>query len=631
MGQRVSVAAIASAAFLAAWVGGCGVARAGSADQAGSSPPSVARFAIEGVRAVDEGALRAALQTQQRSRLPWRPPRTFDPDTFEADLQRIETFYAERGYPDARVVESDVRIDDARNEAFLRVRVDEGEPVRVAAIDYLGLEVLPQGQRERLRALAPLQPGDPLATGDVQATGALVLRALQEAGFAFARLEIGETVEAPRRVRLVLRADPGPRAIFGAVDIAGQRSVDDGIVRRHVVYLPGQPFQLRAVEETQRRLLDLGLFTDVRIETVGPDAPGPVRTRITVEEGDHRRWDLSVGYGSEAQVHADARISHVNFLGGARTATAAGRLSWRDRGMQGAFVQPYLFQRDLSLRIDGHLWFADERRYEVLSRGGRATVQYRRSTRLSGHASFLNEFTTTQLPGDALDDPALLPIVAPAIDPFTGRQRGLLSAVNIGASWNATEGVAEPERGYLLSATVEQAGGWLPGSFHYASVLGEVRAYASGAAGVMLAQRLRMGTIGPFGPASDVPFFRRYFLGGADSLRGWGLFEVAPLSPGGVPIGGRALLDSSSELRFPVGGGVRGVAFLDAGNVWPTAGTVRLRELRAAAGAGVRYASPFGPLRLDVGYQLTPIGGLRIDREPQARRWRIHVGVTPPF
>jgi outer membrane translocation and assembly module TamA len=143
--------------------------------------------------------------------------------------------------------------------------------------------------------------------------------------------------------------------------------------------------------------------------------------------------------------------------------------------------------------------------------------------------------------------------------------------------------------------------------------------------------RASYGAIGHTGDTPGVPFFKRYFLGGSENLRGWGRLEVSPLSETGTPLGGQAHLWASSEARVPIVGPVGAAAFLDAGNAWRQPWTLRPNDLRYSAGVGLRYRSPFGPLRLDVGYQLNPIHALRIGGEPQERRWRVHAGAGQGF
>jgi outer membrane protein insertion porin family len=132
------------------------------------------------------------------------------------------------------------------------------------------------------------------------------------------------------------------------------------------------------------------------------------------------------------------------------------------------------------------------------------------------------------------------------------------------------------------------------------------------------------------GTAADVPFSERYFLGGSTSLRGWGRFQVSPLTEEGLPIGGRALLDTSTELRFTFGQ-FGAVAFVDAGQVWADSAGLGSSPLLLAAGPGLRWVSPIGIVRADVGFQLRRIPGLLVNGEPETRRWRIHFSIGQAF
>jgi outer membrane translocation and assembly module TamA len=127
-----------------------------------------------------------------------------------------------------------------------------------------------------------------------------------------------------------------------------------------------------------------------------------------------------------------------------------------------------------------------------------------------------------------------------------------------------------------------------------------------------------------------VPFFRRYFLGGATSLRGWGRFDVAPLD-NGRPIGGHTMVESSAELRAPVWGNLSAVLFADGGNVWNNAWDFNLNDLRYDVGPGLRYMTPVGPIRVDLCFQLNPIPGLLIDGKPEPRRFRVHFSIGQAF
>jgi outer membrane protein insertion porin family len=570
----------------------------------------VASLQFEGIRSVDESQLRGALQTRARSWWPWADEKYFDGETFAADVTRIEEFYEQHGYPNARVTHCDVHQRDG--EVALRVVIEEGDPLRVASLEFTGLEAIAPSRVRAIRERAPLRPGDPLSTDALRRTGQMVADALGEAGYAYARIEVRQTRIEPDRVAVELRADPGQVGYFGSIEIVGNSSVDDEIVRRQLAYLPGERFSVSALRESERRLSRLGMFQSVSIEVADPKQPLPeVPTRITVKEGDLNQFSYSFGYDSEKQVYGDAQWRHFNFLGGGRSTTIRGRWSSIDRGGEGLFNQPYLFSPRLSLQLSAGAWDVDEPVYNVFSAGGTASLSY-----LVGR---LNRVSTTYLHQSERN----------RADSFDGAQDGVLAALRFDAVRDTTVDAESPRTGHRAMVRVEKAGGWLPGVFAYRNIF-TANSYYHPVGPVTLAGRLQFGTIDA-AQEGDIPFSRRYFLGGAETLRGWGRFEVSPLSPAGMPIGGRTLFVVNAEARLPLSRALAAVVFVDAGDVWARTWEVHLDSLRSNVGLGARVATPFGLVRIDAGYQLTPVQDLRVDGEPQDRRWRIHVSLGHVF
>ena len=170
------------------------------------------------------------------------------------------------------------------------------------------------------------------------------------------------------------------------------------------------------------------------------------------------------------------------------------------------------------------------------------------------------------------------------------------------------------------------------GSFTYYETTATVRYYTTIPGRAVVAGRLRASTFaGPDPIDQEVPFFKRYFLGGATSLRGWGRYEVSPQNETGATIGGLVALEASGEVRFPLWGKLGGVVFVDSGNAWTEAAALQLDSLRTDIGTGLRYLSPVGPIRFDYGYQLTPIPGLLVNGEPESRHWRVHFSIGQAF
>jgi outer membrane protein assembly factor BamA len=451
----------------------------------------------------------------------------------------------------------------------------------------------------------------------------MVVAELRDHGFPYGTVRVVEREgTAPNRVALSLVVDTGPQAVFGGITIEGDVSVDENVIRREVAFKPGELYELSRITETQRRLYGLELFQFVNVAPKLPEDRSPeVPIVITVAEGKHRRLQLAGGYGSEEKVRARINWRHVNFGGGARTGETEARWSSLEQGVRGSFIEPYLFQRGLSLRLSGSTWWADEPVYEYRSSGGRATlikdfsragVGTERGVRNTISVSLIQEYEDYTVPSDVLEDPANRDeLIALGLNPETGRGTGTVAGVEVDFERNTSTQALDPRHGYVVSGHLEKAGEWIRGSFDYTELLGDARGYLPLGSRVVWANRVRAGTLA--GPSSAlIPFYKRYFVGGSTSVRGWGRYQISPLTAAGNPIGGRTMLEMSTEARFGIRGKLRGVLFLDGGNAWVDPWAVRLGDLRWAAGPGIRYDTPIGPLRFDVGIQLNPIDGLLI-------------------
>jgi outer membrane protein insertion porin family/translocation and assembly module TamA len=596
---------------------------------------TIASLDFNGVEQVDKGALTAALQTRRGSRLPWGRKRFFDRSIFETDLKRVEAFYRDRGFPDARITSFDVQLNDTQDKVDIVVNIAEGEPVVVSAIELVGFDVLSQGDRDMLLETLPLQVDRPFDRQLTVAARERVLNNVRDEGYPYATVSVHDEESGARSRRVVFEAVPGTLAHFGEIEINGQVSVSENVIRRQLTFAPGGVFTRREMRESQRKLYGLELFEFVNIESLESMATQTpaVPVRVTVAEGKHRKVNLGVGYGTEEQARARIRWDHVNFFGGARQAGAEAKWSSLDRGVRLNYREPFFIRSHFSLNFEGQAWKAREPVYTLDSLGGRMTVRHQANSQNFWSASLINEYQRSVVSADALLDFTVRDdLIALGLDPRDGEHIGTLSAVAFDIGRNTTTNVLDARSGYVLNGHVEQAGRWLRGSFDYWSVSGEGRHYLPVGDSLVIANRIRLGTIDGLGSLErSVPFYRRYFLGGSSSLRGWGRFEVSPLSGFGLPIGGHTMIEGASEVRFPVAGKLSAAVFADYGNVWAGSWDFNPGDLRYAVGPGLRYLTPIGPARVDLGYQVNPIENLRVNGEPEGRRWRVHFSIGQAF
>ena len=611
-------------------------------------PIRVRSLKFRGVSHISESELRTVLATKQGSWLPFTKKPGFNRNEFTKDLQRVTAFYTDRGYPDAKVTSVDADLDAAKQTVGLTVTVSEGDPVIVESVRFDGFEALPERRQQTLPRRVGIESGAPLNRPVVRAGRETAANDLREFGHPYAEVTVREDQLAPRKVAIVYTANPGPAAVFGRVEINGNQSVDDDVILRQLTFKEGEPYRQSRVQSSQRRLTALPLFQFAYVEPRGLEERAPqVPMRVTLTEDKHRQFEASAGYGSEERARVSTSWTHVNFMGDARQVGVEAKYSSLDRGVRAEFKQPYFFTSHLAFSAQGLAWDENEPVYHLRSYGGRATVAWVRDERAFGRQrgskvsvamTIINEYTNYRVSDEALADPDFRDdLISLGLDPETGSAKGTLRAFRVQADYDNTPGRLNTERGVTLSAAVEQAGRLLPGDFRYTEVLAEGRHYMRLGRRLVVANRLRFGSIdAPTSSTSSdaseiVPYFKRYFLGGSTSLRGWGRYEVSPLTDSGLPVGGLSVLEGSSELRVRLTDKLSAVGFLDYGAVGASSWKPTADGMRADVGPGVRYQTPVGPVRFDFGYQLTPIEGLVVNGEPESRHWRVHISIGQAF
>jgi outer membrane protein insertion porin family len=626
-----------------AWLAAVALAAVASSACHEEGDVRVTSLTFDGNRAFNSSRLSEVVSTRVTGWLPWARPRYFSRATFDADQERLRAFYVDRGYPDARVTSVDIDFNEKRDAVRLRVHLDEGEPLLVERIAFTGLDNVPPEVTEALDTI-PLKAGAPRDRHFVAASRERVTFLLRDRGFPHARVESQESPGTqPKRVVITIAATPGEPATFGDVSIVGLTSVHDSLVRRALAFHMGDPYRESKVLESQRRLGKLGIFefahvrSDPKVESA---SAATVPMVVTVSEGRPTRLQLGFGYGSEDGPRGSARWEHLNFLGDARRFTAEAKYSTRLRGTGVELVEPYFLTPSVSLSARAGAWWTEEPTHTSRSRGGRFGITWRRASERGVDLEPIDHVVRAGFETESLQftiDPATLAdlsqfeqLIALGLDPISGTGAGRLAALYLELERTAVDHPADPHSGHAVSAQFKHAAPWLGGLYRYDEAIAEGRLYLPVGDRHVWATRARVGAIFA-DPSAAVPISERYFLGGSTTLRGWGRFQVAPLTPDGLPVGGRAMLDMSTEWRMVLRGSFGAAVFVDAGNVWSATEGLGAGRIRVDAGPGLRWMSPIGVVRADLGIQLTRIAGLKVNGQPETRFWRLHISIGHPF
>lgn len=602
--------------ILAAWVGWVSAVYAIPLDALDTGKDwRVDKLHLSGRGIFTEDELRAELLTKDR---PWyrfwgeRP--SFDPVTFESDLERLRRYYESRGYYDV-VIEHDLAIDEESERVSVEIRIKETPPVLIAEIDVAVTGDLAPGERPALPETVAVKSGAVFRESDYQLGEQQLRDVFLRGGFAHvATTRKAEVDTAARQVRIVYTITPGPPTVFGDTEIRGNRDgVDRQLIERELAYRAGERFSAEKIAATRAKILALDLFSSVRI---GPAASNghPTRVPMVVEvtEKPYREIKLGVGYSTEEELRGQVEWRHLNWLGGGRQVSVQARYSAVAASGAAELVQPHF----LTARSKAVVNFKHEQQKEDtfnrnVSRFS-PRVDHQFAPALSGFVGFRVEYS------NIFD-------VAAATESALGdlRKQGWLAGPTLGLVWNTTNRPLEPTNGAILSLTLEQAGVIWGGNYRFLKISGEAKRYYEVGWETIFAARLKLGLGDAIGAKDRFPIFERFYAGGENSVRGYGRRRLGPLSDSDDPLGGLSLLEGSLELRRPIWNDLGGALFVDFGQLAPRPFDVRIANLNFSAGFGLSYKTPVGPVRLDVGFPF--------QKPPKDRPWQIHFSIGAFF
>jgi len=543
---------------------------------------------------------------------PWKSYPRFDPVTFAADLTRLQRFYEMQGYYEARV-----RYDLASTGGNISatLTIDEGEPTHVRRLSLSLHDSLPLGLTlESVRPTLALQEGAIFTEEDYQQSEVTLKNFFLDHHYGRATVQRSARVVVDQHTADVQYSiHLGPQAVFGETTAEGTQLVDPSIVLRELRYKPGDPFSTSALTEAQKRIMKLDLFSTVRfMPQDSPTNPAVIPLHLHVNEKPFREWKLGVGYGTEDQLRGLVYWRHNNWFGGGRRFEVQVKASMLTRHINVSFLQPYVFGTLNRFALTFRPQQINEPGYLLNATRLQARLERDFSNSLTGFVAYRSEY-------DQLNNVE----AATTRKLQTFERKGALSGLSAGLVWNTTDDPLDATQGNFFSMLVEQVGGPLSGDFGFLKLLWEARHYREVYTHTVLAGRLKLGVADPTGTNDEVPLFERFYAGGANSVRGYGRHRLGPLSTADDPVGGRSVIEGALELRYRYTEQLGGAVFLDFGQVSKRSFSVPVDGLRFALGFGVLYATPVGPLRLDLGFPLDPPRGDQF--------WQVHFSVGQFF
>ena len=560
-------------------------------------------------------------------------------DALKTDVERLTAWYYDHGYINVRIDEP--KVQRKEDGIYVTMRIDEGDQFKMGDVAFSG--DVPGGE-EAARFRVALEKGKTFKASTLRDDVFRLTGYFSDQGYAFVNVEPETSVNPETKtVDVTYRVDKGPEVFIDRIEVAGNTKTRDKVIRRELRVYEQSLFNATGLQYSKERVQRLGFFEDVNVTTKRGARNDLLNVLVDVKEAQTGAFSIGAGFNSSTSIIASARVQENNLMGRGQQLTVGASIGTRYRNSVISFTDPYIFDTPLTLGMDIFDWrFAFEdfdrsglggniRTFYPLTALGYTTLwgfpmedvrlglqyQWERS-RISNFDPITPDAIRAEQGSKttgAITPTLLRNTLNHPIDPTGGSmQQFSLSYAGLGGETDYKK--AELEARFFIPLYRSPKFGqftWMTGGF-----------FGYGIGDIDFRERGPIATQGKEILNNDMPLFDRYFPGGINSIRGFGERSLGPRedvtvsvqdseAPSGRrlktyhrPIGGSEQLVLNNEISFPIVQqlNLKGVVFSDIGNAFTRKQGIDVGDLRYSVGAGVRWRSPFGPIRIELGKAL---------------------------
>jgi outer membrane protein insertion porin family len=524
------------------------------------------------------------------------------------DLERLRSFYLNRGFLEFSIDSTQVSIDADRERVYITANITEGERYTVTGFKFSGNTL---GRDAELAALMLLRPGQVFSGQLLNESTRTMTELYGSIGYAFANVNALPDIDRENRtVFFNVSVDPGRRVYVRRINISGNAKSRDEVVRRELRQFESAWYDTDKIRLSRERLVRLGYLTNVTIDTVPvPDAPDQVDLNVNVVERSTGTFMLGFGFSSADKIILTASVVQQNWLGTGKSVGLTLNTGRTQQTVDFNVTDPYftpdgisrsfnVFTRNVNAQALG----LGDYQLRTSGIGLRFGVPYTELDRVSFGGVY--ERNDIQL---GTNPP---PRIQQYVEDFGPKSWQILAV--LGWLRDGRDNPLAPSRGLLMASNFEIT---LPvGNVHYTRADFSFQYYQP------LARSYTLGLSGQVArgwalEGGAYPIFKNYFAGGINSVRGFETASLGPRDSAGNPIGGQSKLVGSAEFIFPLPGAdqtIRGFVFVDGGMVW--AESIEFSGLRYSTGVGLNWLSPLGPFKISLGVPLNQQPGDRLQK-----------------
>jgi outer membrane protein insertion porin family len=562
---------------------------------------------VVGNKVFTEGDLQDLMVLRTPGVLTWYSKNDqYSKQKLEGDLESLRSYYLNQGYLEFTIDSTQVAISPDKKDIYITVNVTEGEKFTVSDIKFAGDLLLPENE---LRKMLKLKKGDVFSREKLTESTKLIVDRLGNDGYAFANVNpVPEIDRTKKQVAFTLYVDPGRRVYVRRVNISGNTTTRDEVIRREMRQLEGGWYSTEQLKRSKTRIDKLGFFSEVNVDTVNvPGSADQVDVEVKVVERPTGNLLFGIGYSTAEKVILSGSISQNNLFGTGNAVSLQVNSGSINKIYALSFTNPYFTEDGVSLGWDFY-----KRNVDSTELNG--VTPYKTSTLGTGLRTGVpvTEYDTINYG---------LAVERTDVETFdTSPQQYKDFVAEFGNSNTAVIGTAGWSRDGRDSAIYTTAGLLQRLNFEVAVPPGELRYYRStyrvdwwhpiGRENVLQLS----GQIGYADGYSGkpLPFYKNYYLGGIGTVRGYETSAIGPKDSLGNALGGQSMAVVNVEYYFPMPGlqkdkSVRLSVFVDAGLVSGTPGPTPpptpafdFSETRYSVGLGLSWFSPVGPIKISI-------------------------------
>lgn len=571
----------------------------------------VKRITIIGNEAFSEKEIKKVMSTKELGLFSFFTHSSrFNELIFQNDLAMITGKYYDNGFIQADIVERKVLLSEDKKWFYITIAVVEGPQFSIGSTDLTG-DILTT-KREILEKIK-IAPGEIFSRKKLSKDLDTLTDMYGDEGYAYADVKPLTSIHPEEKtIDITFDINQHELVYIERIGITGNTRTRDKVIRRELEAEEGKLFSASDIKKSRNNLRRLGYFEDVRIGRSQGTSSDRIKLDVEIKERPTGSISVGMGYSSVDKLIATTAISQSNFMGTGIKLDLSGTISGSSSKYILGFTEPWLFDKPISAGFD---LYKTEREYvdfKISKKGFGLRFGFPVTKRYT--RAYINYKLEDVRVFDVADDASS----------FILEQEGTNTESSVrGTIRRDTRNDAFfPSEGSVLSLTTEFAGGPLGGTSDFVKYESSAVKYFSLPKDTTISLRGTAGYVYGYS-GNDAPIYERYFLGGINSIRGFLTRSISPKDEAtGDLVGGRTMMVLNLEFLFPLvpQQQIKGLLFFDAGNSY--AGGIELNDLRTSAGGGIRWFSPVGPLRLELGFNLDK----REDEE--SSQWDFTIGTA---